>query len=286
MREGTRGVLAGHMARALRQIKQDLKTVDLVMEVADARAPRATRNPALNRILGRKKRILVLNRADLASEGENARWLAHFRGAGIPAEVVSAATGEGLGRLRSLLVDERIRAEARALVVGVPNVGKSTIINRLAGSAKARTGAMPGVTRGKQWVRVEGFMFLDMPGVLPPLLRGRHAVACLAALGVLGPESCPASEAAEFLIDLMRRRVPRQLEITYQIETEEGDVEYVMTEIGRRRGCLAAGGRVDLERASELVLKDFRRGRLGRVTLEEPPEGETGSGRDETTPVL
>lgn len=264
-----KGVLAGHMRTALRQIRENLWLVDLVLEVVDARAPAATRNPKLNDLIGKKARILVLNKADLAAEAVTRRWLAHFRRRGLAAEAVSTVEGDGLVRLQALIAERG--KDARAMIIGVPNVGKSTLINRLAGGARTRTGARPGVTRGKQWVRVGEAMLLDLAGVLPPFLRGRAAIARLAALDVVGQDACPRVETAVALIDDLRRLAPRELELHYGLPSEMGEVEEVLAEIGRRRGCLLPGGRVDLERAAEMVLKDFRAGKLGRVTLEDPP---------------
>lgn len=274
-----RGALAGHMARALQAIRRHLSVVDLVLEVADARAPAATRNPSLERLVGERARVLVLTRADLASEDATRRWLSHFARQGLRAVAVDAVSGQGVGRLRALLGrarGERLGEPVRAMVVGVPNVGKSSLVNRLAGRARARTGALPGVTRGPQWVRVGAALLLDLPGVLPPFIRGRASLARLAALGIVGSDACPAAEAAVALVEELRRLAPRELELTYGLQSELGPPEAVLAEIGRRRGCLAAGGRIDLERAGEAVLKDFRLGRLGRVTLEEPAPAKGG----------
>ncbi len=281
MAEGARGrgLLAGHMARALRAIRRHLAAVDLVIEVADARAPALTRNPHLARAAGDKARVLVLARADLAAEGATRRWLAHFARQGVRALAVDAVGGAGVERLRALMQERGQAGPCRAMVVGVPNVGKSSLINRLAGRARAHTGALPGVTRGPQWFRVGEALLLDLPGVLPPFIRSRETLARLAALGVVGTDACPAAEAALVLIEELRRLAPRELELTYGLRSELGPPEAVLEEIGRRRGCLVAGGRVDLERAGEALLKDFRLGKLGRVTLEEPPAaGDAGPG--------
>lgn len=276
-----KGVLAGHMARALSAVNKNLWLVDLVVEVADARAPVATRNPHLERLVGDKERVLVLARADLAAEGATRRWLAYFARKGVKALAVDAVGGAGVEKLSALLRADRHgggpRVErSRAMVVGVPNVGKSSLINRLAGRARARTGALPGITRGKQWIRVGETLLLDLPGILPPFIRSRASLARLAALGVVGVDACPAPDAAAALIDDLRRLAPRELEATYGLASESGEPEAVLEEIGRRRGCLLSGGRVDLDRAADLVLKDFRLGRLGRITLEPPPGEETG----------
>lgn len=293
--ERGRGVLAGHMARALADIRENLKAVQVVLEVADARIPWTSRNPHLGRLLGGKARILVLNKADLAGEEGVRRWIEYFRGRGLTAAAVDAVTGHGTERLlaaaRAAVAQRGSPASARtaaagaggrpvaerplrAMIVGIPNVGKSSLLNRLAGGARARTGARPGVTRGKQWVRAGTLQLLDLPGVLPPYLRNREALAKLAVTAAVGPESVPSEEAALALVAILREQAPRELELAYGLASELGEAAAVLEAIGRRRGCLLAGGRVDLERAAEAVLKDFRAGRLGRVTLEDPPAGE------------
>ncbi len=275
MRERGGGVLTGHMARALADIRENLKAVQVVLEVVDARIPWTSRNPHLNRVLGGKARILVLNKADLVDEDGLRRWVACLRGQGLAAVPADAVTGRGVERVlaeaRAAGGRPAVEQSLRAMIVGIPNVGKSSLLNRLAGGARARTGARPGVTRGKQWVRAGDLHLLDLPGVLPPYLRNRQAVAKLAIIAAVGPESFPAEVAALVLIDLLRERAPRQLELFYGLESESGEAAAVLEAVGRRRGCLAAGGRVDAGRAAGVVLKDFRAGKLGRLTLEDPP---------------
>lgn len=289
-----RGVLAGHMVKALEDIRENLKAVHVVLELVDARLPRTSRNPQLGKLAGNKARLIVLNKADLVDEEGLRRWEAYFRAQGLHAVAVDAAGGRGIDRMlaaaRAAVEAARSRGRGaatparspdgvqprpvqplRAMIVGIPNVGKSSLLNRLAGGARARTGARPGITRGKQWVRAGGLQLLDLPGVLPPFLRNREALRRLAIIAAVGPETVPSEEAALALLELLRARAPRQVELFYGLETEEGDPQDVLEGIGRRRGCLAAGGRVDYERTAELLLKDFRAGRLGRVTLEDPP---------------
>lgn len=281
MARSGRGLLAGHMAKAWRQVRENLRLVDVVLEVADARLPQATRNPLLDEALAGKPRILVLARADLAPEEATRRWVAHFRSRGLPAVPVDAVTGRGAERLLRAVaeaVPAPMGRPPRAMVVGIPNVGKSSLINRLAGGARTRTGARPGVTRGKQWVRAGDIQLLDLPGILPPHARTPRGLRLLAVAGAVGPEVVPSADAALELIERLRRAAPRELELAYGLESEEGEPLAVLEAIGRRRGCLGAGGRVDLERAGDALLKDFRLGRLGRVALEEPPEGPGSAG--------
>lgn len=280
--QGIKVTVARHMGRARRTLRENLRAVDVVFEVVDARIPFTGRNPQLERLLGGKPRVFVLNKSDLAPEEEVSRWLAHLRRGGLKAVALDAHTDARKGLVKNLLDLAGEAAGAapagralRAMVLGLPNVGKSTLINLLAGRASARTGAKPGVTRGKQWVRAGDLELLDLPGILPPHARSREALAKLAITGTVGPEMFPDREAAENLIPYLRALLPRQIEITYGLDTEEGDPEEVLTKIGRRRGCVRTGGEIDIQRAAELLLKDYRQGKLGRAILDRlPPEGD------------
>lgn len=284
MTQGRRGLLAGHMARALTAIQENLRLVDAVIEVADARAPQTSRNPFLQRLIKGKELILVLNKADLASEDITRRWCAHFRQQGVRALALEGISGRGVEALVSLLQEggddpARLRPRMRVMVAGIPNVGKSSLINRLAGGARVRTGARPGVTRGKQWIITRGFELLDLPGVLPPYIRSRDALLKLGVLGAVEPDGLSAEDMALYVIQAVRQAQPRMLEMVYGINDESVSPEEVLEEVGRRRGCIRAGGAVDAARAAGVVLKDFRLGRLGSLSLEEPPlEKATGEG--------
>lgn len=273
-----RGVLAGHMARAMKDVRENLRLVQVVIEVADARLPATSRNPHLARAVGGKARILALNKADLAGEDATRHWVQHYRQQGLVAVPTDVKSGQGLGRLLQAAREAAMAARGgrpvtgnlRALLAGIPNVGKSSLINRLSGGAPTRTGAKPGVTRGKQWIRLEGLELLDLPGILPPFIRNQETLAILAIIAAIGPELVAPEAAALRLVDIVRQALPRQLEVFYGIESELGEGEAVLEAIGRRRGFRLSGGRVDTARAVEALLGDFRAGRLGRLTLEEP----------------
>ncbi len=274
---GRRGLLAGHMARALSDIRQKIRLADLVIEVADARAPYVSRNPSLISLLNSRKHLLVLNKADLAESETTDRWLNYFTSQGIEAVTFSSIPDQGasvnafMHKVSSYRTAKN-RKRPVALVVGTPNVGKSSLINRLSGRGAARTGARPGVTRGKQWVSAGDIDLLDTPGVLPPHVRNHRSLIILSLIGALEPDSLMFEELAVFLIETLRERNPRWLEVTYSIEDERAEPVMVLEEIGRRRGCLAGGGKVDTHRTASLLLKDFRAGRLGNLSLEDPSD--------------
>ncbi|MBE3590260.1 MAG: ribosome biogenesis GTPase YlqF [Firmicutes bacterium] len=267
-----RGVLVGHMARVRGRLRQLARAVDLVWEVVDARAPWSTRNVQLAGEFGGRPRWLVLAKADLADEARTAEWLRYFSARDVTAVAVAAAGPRP--DVEPLLLRAREARGAgprlRVLVAGIPNVGKSSLINRLAGRAKAATGARPGITRGEQWIRLDDFDLLDTPGILPPTVGRGERAAKLRALDCLSEEQWPAEEAAVWLIAFFQRERPRTLEVHYGLEDERGEPADVLAAIGRRRGALAAGGQVDIARAAEILLGDFRRGKLGAVTLETP----------------
>jgi len=293
--DGGRGALTGHMVRAERALRAHLAAVDVVWEVADARCPRASRNPRLRRLCAGKPAVLVLSKSDLAEEDATGRWMArlraeqptvaldlHIAAAGVAA--LWAATHSALeraGRVR------RAREGYRALVVGVPNTGKSTLLNRVTGGRHAPVGAAPGVTRGPQWLRLPegGGQVLDLPGVLAPRLAGWPVIWRLWAIGALGAQSVDEERAGGSLLEWVSTRSPRSIEGRYGVqERETGDGVAGLAAIALRRGLLGVGGVPDGNRAAAVLLSDFRRGLLGAVTLEEPVEpaaegdGEPGAG--------
>lgn len=261
---------------ASRTLERYLKVVDLILEVADARLPASSRNPELGRWLKGKDLILVLNKADLADPRTTQLWLEYFRAQGTPAVAVNSRTGEGLKELKQMLKElaackrERLkqrgiqRTALRVMIVGIPNVGKSSLLNRLVGRAVTRTGDRPGITRGPQWVRQPGgWEILDTPGMLGLPPRCSREALLLTALGCLPEGTAPPERVAEELVRVLRE----------QSSYKHGAaVEEVWEEIGRRRGFLLAGGKVDPEKAAWSLVADFRRGELGRITLERPGE--------------
>ncbi|MDI3298219.1 MAG: ribosome biogenesis GTPase YlqF [Bacillota bacterium] len=277
---GRPGLLRGHMARALRVARRLLRAVDAVVEVLDARAPRASRYPALARMVAGRPRLLVLAKEDLADPVVTRAWLEALAAAGERAVAVDLREGGGLARLRrelgALLAERqglRARRLPRVMVVGLPNTGKSTLLNRLAGRGAARTGARPGITRGEQWIRGDGYELLDLPGVLPAALGNRRVLGLLAVCELVGPEVVPEEEAARLLAEWLEAHAPALLEERYGWQPGEPPLEAV----ARRRGALLPGGLPDLERAGRTLLADFRRGRLGRLSLEAPEDAGPGS---------
>ncbi|MDG0871174.1 ribosome biogenesis GTPase YlqF [Paenibacillus thiaminolyticus] len=279
----------GHMTRARRQIQEKLKLIDVAIELLDARLPMSSRNPMIGDILQHKPRLILLNKADLADPEMNARWLQAFRGEGHAALAIDASTGTNVaqipGEARKLL-EEKIQRQlakgmkprpVRALIVGIPNVGKSTLINKLAGRSVAATGDRPGVTKGQQWIKVGSEMeLLDTPGILWPKFEDQEVGYRLAATGAIKDEILNVEDIAFYAIkqlaDQYRDRLNERygLEIPPQGGLEQDEIVEMMEAIGRKRGCLMAGGRVNLEKASSLILRDLRGGKLGRITLEEP----------------
>ncbi|MCI9472422.1 MAG: ribosome biogenesis GTPase YlqF [Flavonifractor sp.] len=282
----------GHMTKTRRQIQADLKLVDLVVEVVDARIPRSSRNPDIDALVGEKPRIIMLNRADQADPQMNRAWVQHFnKSQGIPAAAVDARSGDGVGQMaalaRNALKEQmakwrekgQVGRPIRAMVVGVPNVGKSTFINKVAGRKSAKAGDHPGVTRGKQWVGAgSGLDLLDTPGILWPKFEDPKTGLHLAFTGAVKDEVMDAETLACGLAELLDRRYPQALVERYKVPPEAGEPGYVRLEqCARKRGFLISGGEVDTERMAKILLDEFRGGKLGRFTLESPEgEGEHG----------
>ncbi|KLU61073.1 ribosome biogenesis GTPase A [Peptococcaceae bacterium CEB3] len=264
----------GHMAKTKRLLTEQLQWVDAVVELADARIPVSSRNPVLLGLLGNKPRLLLLNKADLADEVWTKRWLEGLRGQG-PAFGISAVSGQGLGRitpeLAKITADRASRLAwkglrprpMRVMVVGIPNIGKSSLINQIAGGSKAKTGDKPGITRGNQWIRIhEKIELLDTPGLLWPKFENPEVGRKLAATGAVKDEVFDAEELANWLLIWLKGNNAEVL------SPYESRGEATLEEIGRLRGCLMAGGRVDTGKAAQEFLREFRRGRLGRNTLD------------------
>ncbi|MGQ9532432.1 MAG: ribosome biogenesis GTPase YlqF [Desulfotomaculales bacterium] len=268
-----RSAYPGHMAAARRALREHLSLVDVVLEVLDARVPASSRNPDLARLLGNKDRVLVLNKEDLADPDLTAVWLGILRREGWPVLAVSAATGAGVASITEACAQlaaarpaRRWRKSLRLMVAGMPNVGKSRLINVLVGRRAARTGKAPGVTRGRQWLRLaEGMELLDLPGVLYPGLKNPGVLWRLAAVGILESEE-NETEVAEHLLRRLGTWYPAYVAARYGGADSVTD----LGEVARRRGFLLPGGAPDLRRAASHVLKDFREGKLGRCTLDRP----------------
>lgn len=271
----------GHMAKAKRLIIDQLKLVDVAIELLDARIPSSSANPILNSLIEHKPRIIALNKADLAEPSQTAAWTAKLAADGTAVISLTTVSGQGIKSLINLVeqkaapVLQRLAAKGirprpvRAIILGIPNSGKSSVINRLRGSAAARTGDRPGVTRGQQWIRIANNLeLLDTPGILPPRLDDQHAALKLAVTGAIPEEIYPRDHVIEGLLALLRKFYPDLLTARYKLTNlAQTDLE-LLTEIGRNRGCLRSAGAIDLDKTAGLIIHEFRTGKLGRVTLD------------------
>ena len=279
----------GHMTKTRRQMEQDIKLVDLVAELVDARIPISSRNPDIDAIVGDKPRLVILNRADQADPACTRAWAEAFAKRGLSVLETDAKTGKGTAQfpaaVRQVLAGQiaawkakgQVGRPVRAMVVGVPNVGKSTFINQVARRKSARAGDRPGVTRGKQWVAVDDKLdLLDTPGILWPRFEDPRTGMYLAFTGAVKAEVMDLETLAHHLMELLARRYPKALMDRYGIDLPEGAQGWQLVEAaGRKRGFLISGGEVDLERMSRTVLDEFRSGKLGRFTLERAEEWNT-----------
>lgn len=280
----------GHMTRARRQIQEQLKLIDAVIELVDARLPLSSRNPMIDEILGDKPRLIILNKADLADAEVTREWLAYFKKEGHLAYPVDASTGTGMKEIPAQLkllmkakIDKQISKgmnprAIRALIVGIPNVGKSTLINKLAGRAVALTGDRPGVTKGQQWIKVSKEMeLLDTPGILWPKFEDMNVGYRLAVTGAIKEETLNAEDVAFFGIKYLAKYYWAPFKDRFDLQSEQpsdfdntDQIVAIMEEIGRKRGCIVSGGRVDLEKACSTLLRELRAGKLGRFSMEAP----------------
>ena len=272
----------GHMKKTRELITQNLKMVDCCIEVLDARIPVSSRNPLIDEILGSKPRVIALNKSDLADEGQNRAWAEYFSEQGRKSAVVNCSSGSGVKELFRMLeamekeknAESKVRRPFRLMIVGVPNVGKSSLINRMSGRKSAKTGDKPGVTRGKQWIRLQnGMQLLDTPGILWPKFEDPHAGRNLAFCGSIRDEIMDLPTLGMELIGYLGETYPELLMARYKLE-EIGDTPLeTMEELALKRGCILPGKRIDYERTGRLVLDEFRAGRIGRITLERPEKG-------------
>ena len=275
----------GHMTKTRRQIEVDLKQVDAVCEIVDARIPLSSRNPDIDAICGSKPRILVLNRMDLADPNATKRWAAYFKSKGMAVLATDCKSRRGIGDFTPAAraaCAEKLERDAkrgmnrplRVMVVGIPNVGKSTLINQISGRKGAQAENRPGVTRGKQWVTVDaGLQLLDTPGILWPKFEDPEVGMMLAYTGAVKEGVIDIEELACRLMELLHRYYPQALLERYQVEAPDGTPGWELVELaGRKRGYLVSGGEVNTERMSKVLLDEFRSGKLGKFTLEMPEE--------------
>ena len=271
----------GHMRKALNDTSDKLKLVDIVYETCDARIPLSSRNPELDKIIGDKRRILILNKSDLADPADTQRWTEHFKSKGIPSVSLEAVDRKSITKLTDLTMElmkdildkaaakGRMGRPVRVMVVGVPNTGKSTLINTLAGKKAAVTGDKPGVTRQPKWIPTGGRLeLMDMPGVLWPKLGNRKSQVILAATGAVKAEVTDVIEVAYDAANMLWEMYPELMSARYGNYEEGMDLYDRFQEMGRKKGCIMSGGRVDEDRFARLFLDDLRSGRIGRITFE------------------
>ena len=275
----------GHMAKARREVTEKLKLVDIIFELVDARIPYSSRNPMIDEIIQHKPRLVLLNKADMADQAATKEWIAFFAEKGIKALAINSQAGEGMKSIvhasNEILKEkfDRLRAKGvkpraiRAMIVGIPNAGKSTLINRLAKKNIAKTGNTPGVTKSQQWIKVGKEMeLLDTPGILWPKFEDQEVGMKLAITGAIKDTLLNLQDLTVYTLRFLERVYPERLKERYNLETLPENVVEMFDHIGVLRGCLMAGGIVDYDKVSELVIREIRSEKLGRVTFERPAD--------------
>lgn len=270
----------GHMTKAKRQMQEDIKLIDLVIELVDARVPLASRNPDIDELGKNKYRLILMNKADLADKVQTDRWSEYFRKKGFYVIALDARKKNGMKQITDVIMEackEKIERDQkrgilnrpiRAMVVGIPNVGKSTFINSFAGKACAKTGNKPGVTKGKQWIRLnKNVELLDTPGILWPKFKDQAVGLRLAMIGAINDEILNTDELALELIQILRADYPGILKERYQLEEMGKDLD-VLLEIAKNRNCIGKGNELDYSKAAKLLIEEFRSGAIGNITLE------------------
>lgn len=275
----------GHMAKTKKQIIEDLKLIDVVVEVLDARIPVSSHNPDLDNIIKNKKRIILLNKSDLAEEKENKKWVEHFKNNNLKAVIVDSNSGKGIDEslkaIKFIMQDEiqkqiakgKVGKIIRILVLGIPNVGKSSYINRATKKVSAKVGNKPGVTVQKQWIKLDkNIEMLDTPGVLWPKFQSEEIALNLAFTGTIKDDIIEKTEVAYHLLKYLFKNYKNNLVERYKLDNiekiTEDNIPELMEIIGKKRGAIVSGGRVDLEKVSRIVLDDFRTGKIGKISLE------------------
>lgn len=272
----------GHMSKAKRAMQEDLKLINVIIELVDARVPLSSKNPDIDPMANGKSRIILLNKCDLADSSVTTRWKKYYEEKGFFVALVNSKNGKGVKQVNEVIQSackEKIERDRRrgilnrpirAMIVGIPNVGKSTFINSFAGKSCTKTGNKPGVTKGKQWIRLnKNVELLDTPGILWPKFEDQTVGLRLAFIGSIKDELSNQYELCMLLMQYLGEHYPKAIPDTYQIEPAENEVE-LLERVAKRRGCLKAGGEYDLDKAANYVIDDFRNGRLGCISLEQP----------------
>jgi len=272
----------GHMAKARREIEENLKLVDVVMELVDARAPYSSQNPMLQQLIQKKRSIVLMMKSDLADREKTEEWINFFNEKEIAAIAVNVNDQQDIAQVIELVREIGLKEQSkrlekgiqeravRALIAGVPNVGKSTLINRLANKRIAKIGDRPGVTKHQQWIKIrQQFELLDTPGILWPKFAEESTGMKLAAIGTIKYELVPTQDVAAFVINYIATHYEGMLMERYELHSHE-DMWDTFVHIGKQRGALQSGGHVNFDKVAEIVLQDFRLGRLGKITLETP----------------
>ena len=271
----------GHMAKTKKQLIEDLKLIDIVVEVVDARIPLASINPDIQEYIKEKTKIVVLNKADLADENETKNWVKKYNSQGITAVEVEASNGKNIQSVVNKIKVEyekikekyiqkgRIGKSIRVMVIGIPNVGKSTFINSLAKRNTAKVGNKPGVTKQKQWIKIDNNIeIMDTPGMLWPRLDNQEYAMHLAFCGTIGENSIDNEEIAYYLLEYLIKNYPNRIEERYNIKIENKETIEILEKIARKRGAIVSGGNINMQKISDIILNEFRSGKLGRITIE------------------
>lgn len=272
----------GHMTKAKRQMQEDMKLIDLVIELVDARVPSASRNPDIDELGKNKFRLIIMNKSDLSDEAKNQEWSRYFKEKGYFVVCLDSRSKNGMKAVQNTIMEvcsEKIERDrkrgiknrpVRAMVVGIPNVGKSTFINSFAGKACAKTGNKPGVTKGKQWIRLnKNVELLDTPGILWPKFEDQTVGLKLALIGTIKDEILNIDELSLELIRVLREQYPGILKERYELDENTTEVE-ILKQIAEKRKCISRGEELDYSKAAALVIEEFRSGKLGKITLELP----------------
>lgn len=270
----------GHMTKAKRMMEENIKLIDLVIEIVDARIPLSSRNPDIDKLANNKYRLICLNKSDLSDKSHNEKWMEYFKAKGFFVTMINSKSGAGVKNINNIILDvckekiERDRKRGiknrpiRAMVCGIPNVGKSTFINSLVGKAAAKTGNKPGVTKGKQWIRLnKNIELLDTPGILWPKFESNEVGLNLALIGSINDEILNLDDLSYELIERLKENYGGLLAEKYSINEEDNEIK-ILSDIAVNRGCIAKGGEPDIEKAAKLLFDDYRNGRIGKITLE------------------